>query len=59
MNARSIDSSADGKAAYEAPSIQPLGLFHVETKYCAFGKNWGGHDSWAGIIGVAISNCSG
>ena len=59
MNARSNGMSAVGKAAYEAPSIQPLGFFHVETQYCLFGKQWGGHDSWAGIVGVPISNCSG
>ena len=59
MDAGRSDSRAEGKAAYEAPSIQPLGSFHVETQYCLFGKQWGGHDSFAGVIGVPISNCSG
>ena len=60
MNASGIDSSARGKAAYEAPSVERLGFFHVETRnFCLLGKQFGGHDSWAGIIGVPISNCSG
>ncbi len=59
MNASGIDSSAQGKAAYEAPSVERLGFFHAETRnFCVLGKQWGGHDSWAGIVGVPISNCS-
>jgi hypothetical protein len=60
MNGNGIDSSAQGRAAYEAPRVERLGFFHVETQNgCLFGKQWGGSDSWAGIIGVTISNCSG
>ena len=60
MNGIRNDSSAQGKAAYEAPSIERLGSFHVETRnFCVLGKQYGGHDSWAGIVGVPISNCSG
>jgi hypothetical protein len=59
MNASGIDSSTQGKAAYEAPSVERLGFFHVETRnFCVLGKQWGGHDTWAGIVGVPIGNCS-
>ncbi len=58
--ASGIDSSAQGKVAYEAPRVERLGFFHVETRnFCVLGKQWGGHDSFAGIVGVPISNCSG
>lgn len=44
---------------YEAPSLEKLGAFHVETQTgCIFGKQWGGYDTWAGIVGITISNCS-
>jgi hypothetical protein len=60
MTVSGNDSSAQGKGIYEAPSIQRLGLFHVETRnICVLGKQWGGHDSFAGIVGVPIGNCSG
>jgi hypothetical protein len=45
--------------AYEPPRLERLGDFHVETRNgCFLGKQWNGHDAWAGIIGVPISNCS-
>lgn len=60
MVVKGIDRSADSRAAYVAPSIERLGLFHVETRnFCVLGKQFGGHDTWAGIVGIAISNCSG
>jgi len=60
MDTKTIDHSAGTRAAYEAPSIEQLGFFHVETRnFCVLGKQFGGHDSWAGIVGVPISNCSG
>lgn len=60
MYGSGMDSRARGKGIYEAPSIEQLGSFHVETQnICVLGKQWGGHDSWAGIVGVPISNCSG
>jgi hypothetical protein len=59
MNASGNDSRPQGKAAYEAPSVERLGFFHVETRnFCILGKQFGGHDSWAGIVGVPIGNCS-
>lgn len=60
MNGCGATPDFGDKAVYEAPSIDRLGFFHVETKnFCVLGKQWGGYDSWAGIIGVPISNCSG
>lgn len=60
MNAETNGCAAGDKARYEAPALQALGTFHVETQSgCLFGKQWGGHDTWAGIIGLPISNCSG
>lgn len=60
MNQKRTDPSAERRAAYEAPSLERLGSFHVETRnFCILGKQYGGHDSWAGIVGVPISNCSG
>ena len=57
LDGRAIDNV---KAAYEAPRLEQLGRFHLETRDgCFFGKQWGGHDAIAGIIGVPISNCSG
>jgi hypothetical protein len=45
MNGNGIDSSAQGRAAYEAPRVERLGFFHVETQNgCLFGKQWGGPD---------------
>lgn len=59
MNVRGAEGRLGDKGAYEAPSIELLGSFHVETRnFCILGKQWGGHDSWAGIVGVPISNCS-
>ena len=41
MNGNGIDSSAQGRAAYEAPRVERLGFFHVETQNgCLFGKQW-------------------
>lgn len=58
MNA-SRDQGGDGKATYEAPKLERLGFFHVETRnFCVLGKQFGGHDGWSGIVGVPISNCS-
>lgn len=60
MKANGMNPGAGGKAAYEAPTVERLGFFHVETQnFCILGKQWGGHDTWAGIIGAPISNCSG
>jgi hypothetical protein len=57
---REGQGTSGGKALYEAPRIEQLGRFHIETRDgCFFGKQWGGHDAIAGIIGVPISNCSG
>jgi hypothetical protein len=58
LNADGAGSCTDGKAVYEAPSIEKLGFFHVETRVCLWGKQWGGYDSFAGIVNVPISNCS-
>jgi hypothetical protein len=57
MDGSGIESQ--GKVAYEAPCVERLGFFHEETRnFCVLGKQWGGHDSFAGIVGVPISNCS-
>jgi hypothetical protein len=57
---RNNGSGTGAKMTYEAPALQALGSFHVETQSgCLFGKQWGGHDTFAGIVGVPISNCSG
>lgn len=55
----SSDQGAKEKTTYETPRFEQLGTFHLETRnFCIAGKQWGGHDGWAGIIGVPISNCS-
>jgi hypothetical protein len=60
VNAEINGSGTGAKEAYEAPALQALGSFHVETQSgCLFGKQFGGHDTFAGIVGVPISNCSG
>lgn len=44
------------KEAYEAPRLNKLGHFHIETQQvCILDKTWGGYDGWGHI---PISNCS-
>lgn len=59
LSPRAVSSTEKAKPTYEAPALQELGSFHVETlSGCLFGKQWGGHDTFGSIVGLPISNCS-
>lgn len=58
LDARDIGPTSMGRGVYEAPTLERLGSFHVETQTCFWGKQLGGHDTLAGIVGIEISSCS-
>ncbi|HUA02604.1 MAG TPA: hypothetical protein VMB27_01800 [Solirubrobacteraceae bacterium] len=60
VKAQGTGAGENKRAAYEAPRLEQLGLFHVETQDgCFWGKQWGDHDAIGAITGLPIGNCSG